>query len=121
MQFTSRPQRRFPRAAPGILGSLAAAAVLLSPAWSRADQPIAAPVCALRLSIEVTPDVPNPADPGFLSSLLGVNGGFQMFVLQVVDDTHVIAQLQGPGTAEHCRAVVDGMRNDGRVASIDTG
>ena len=32
-------------------------------------QPTAPPGCAMRLSAEVTPDVPNPGDGGILSSL----------------------------------------------------
>ena len=84
-----------------------------------ADPPVAAPKCAMRLSVEVTPDVPNPADGGFISSLLGDHPGYQLFLLHVVDDTHVNLQLQGPGPVERCQAVVDSMRNDGRVASID--
>jgi hypothetical protein len=42
-----------------------------------------------------------------------------LFLLQAVDDTTVILQLQGPGSAERCQAVVDSMRNDGRVLSIE--
>ena len=90
---------------------------LLGVCQVNADQPMA-PKCALRLSVEVTPDVPNPSDGGFLSSLLGDHTGYQLFLLQVVDNTHVTLQLQGPGPAERCEAVVDSMRNDGRVASI---
>jgi len=83
-----------------------------------ADAPMAPPQCALRLSVEVTPDVENPADPGFISSLLGDNVGYQLFLLNRVDDTHVNLQLQGPGEAANCRAVVKSMREDGRVSSI---
>jgi hypothetical protein len=74
----------------------------------------------MRLSVEVTPDVPNPANGAFISSLLGNHVGYQLFLLRVVDDTHVDLQLQGPGPPEACEAVVDSMRNDGRVLSIDT-
>lgn len=77
------------------------------------------PICALRLSVEVTPDVPDPTDPGFLSSLLSNHPGYQLYLMGKVDDTHVILQLQGPGPGERCREVVDSMRNDGRVSSID--
>ena len=83
-------------------------------------QPIPAPKCAIRLSVEVTPDVPNPGDGGFLSSLLGNHTEYQLFLLRLVDDTHVDLQLQGPGPDDRCRAVVDSMRDDGRVLSIDT-
>jgi hypothetical protein len=83
-----------------------------------ADQPIAPPKCAMRISVEVTPDVPNPSDSEFISSLLGDHPGYQLFLLQVVDDTHVNLQLQGRGPDQRCNAVVDSMRKDGRVSSI---
>lgn len=83
-----------------------------------ADEPMAPPSCALRLSLEVTPDVPDPTDGGFLSSLLGTHAGYQLFLISRDDDTHVTLQLQGPGPAERCRAVIASMRDDGRVQSI---
>jgi hypothetical protein len=86
----------------------------------KADEPVAPPQCSMRLSVEVTPDVPNPGNGAFISSLLGNHTGYQLFLLRVVDDTHVILQLQGPGPAERCQAVVDSIGNDGRVLSIDT-
>jgi hypothetical protein len=92
--------------------------ILATLAAASQAQPTAPPSCALRLSVEVTPDVPNPADGGFLSSLLGNNTGYQLFLLRLVDDTHVELQLQGPGPDDSCRAVVDSMSNDGRVQSI---
>jgi hypothetical protein len=102
------------------LAASAAAAVLglLQTGTVDADELIAPPQCSMRLSVEVTPDVPNPGDGGFLSSLLGNHVGYQLFLLRVVDDTHVNLQLQGPGPAERCQAVVDSMSNDGRVLSI---
>lgn len=102
-----------------IAGTLAAFLGLLATYRVSADQPVAPPKCSMRLSVEVTPDVPSPADGGFISSLLGDHPEYQLFLLQVVDDTHVTLQLQGPGPAERCRAVVESMRKDGRVASID--
>jgi hypothetical protein len=84
-----------------------------------ADEPLAAPTCAMRLAVEVTPDVPNPSDAAFISSLLGDHAGYQLFLLQTVDDTHVILQLQGPGSVDRCQAVVGSMRDDGRVLSIE--
>jgi len=96
-----------------------AALAVLAALTVDADQPIAAPTCALRLAVKLTPDVPDPSDAGFLSSLLGDHTGFQLFLLRTVDDTHVVLQLQGPGEAARCQAVVDSMRSDGRVMSID--
>ena len=91
-------------------------ALIAMSAW--ADEPVAPPTCSLRLSVEVTPDVPSPGDDGFISSLLGNHIGYRLFLVRVVDDTHVNLQLEGPGPAERCQAVVDSMRNDGRVLSI---
>ena len=102
--------------------AIAAGAVLalLATHSVNADEPITPPKCSMRLSVEVTPDVPNPGNGAFISSLLGNHVGYQLFLLRVVDDTHVDLQLQGPGPAEACQAVVDAMSNDGRVLSIDT-
>ena len=100
-------------AAAAVLGLLAAYAI-------NADEPVAPPSCSLALSVEVTPDVPNPGNGAFISSLLGNHTEYQLFLLRVVDDTHVNLRLQGPGPDERCQAVVDSMRNDGRVQSIET-
>jgi len=110
---------RSQRLAGAIALTIATGLIVFPSCVVQADQPIAPPTCALRLSVEVTLDVPNPSDPGFISSLLGEHPGYQLFLLNTVDDSHVILQLQGPGEAERCQAVVDSMRNDGRVASID--
>jgi hypothetical protein len=106
------------RAATLALGALLALPPLLVSESLRADPPIGPPVCSMRLSIEVTPDVPDPTDPGFLSSLLGNHPGYALYFLGKGDDTHVYVQLQGPGPGERCQEVVDSMRNDGRVASV---
>jgi len=107
------------RDAAAVAAAGSAAVLLLAGRAASADEPVAPPQCALRLSLEVTPDVPNPTDPGFISSLLGDNVGFNLFLLKRVDDTHVNLQLQGPGEMSNCRAVVRSMREDGRVSSID--
>jgi hypothetical protein len=101
-----------------LAAGIAAVVVLLRPCNSSADEPAGNPTCTLRLSVEVTPDVPNPSDGGFLSSLLDNHPGYELFVLRTVDDTHVDLQLHGPGFSENCEQVVDSMRNDGRVLSI---
>ena len=108
-------RRRQPTLVAGLIGAL----LIGLGGTSRADPPVAPPTCSLRLSVEVTPDVPDPADPGFISSLLSNNPNYQLFFLAKTDETHVDLQLQGPGPVERCQQVVDTMRNDGRVASID--
>jgi hypothetical protein len=98
----------------------AAAFGLFAASTGKGDEPVAPPQCSMRLSVEVTPDVPNPGNGAFISSLLGNHTDYQLYLLRVVDDTHVILRLQGPGPAERCQAVVDSISNDGRVLSIDT-
>jgi hypothetical protein len=89
-----------------------------APGTLRAEGP-APPPCAMRLLVEITPDVPNPGDPGFLASLLGDHPGHYLTLRRVIDDTHLDLQLYGPGPTERCQAVVDSMRSDGRVIAID--
>jgi len=100
-------------AAAAFVGLLAAHSV-------SADDPVAPPQCSMVLLVEVTPDVPNPGNGAFISSLLGNHAEYQLFLLRVVDDTHVSLRLQGPGPNERCQAVVDSISNDGRVQSIET-
>jgi len=93
---------------------------LLASYGVNADELVAPPKCSMSLSVEVTPDVPNPGNSAFISSLLGNHTEYQLFLLRLVDDTHVKLQLQGPGPDERCQAVIESMRNDGRVLSIET-
>jgi len=111
--------RRSHQAHHSFAAGIGAALVVFGGCNAYADPPMAPPMCSMRLSVEVTPDVPDPSDPGFISSLLGNHAGFQLFLLRRVDDTHVDLQLQGPGPAQRCQDVVDSMSNDGRVASIN--
>jgi hypothetical protein len=110
------PRRR--RRLAGVTAAVMGAFLLLAMHPLRADPPMSPPTCAMRLSLEVTPDVPDPTDGGFLSSLLGDHPTYQLFLLSRDDDTHVTLQLQGPGPAERCREVITSMSHDGRVQSI---
>ena len=80
---------------------------------------MAPPTCTLRLTVQLTPDVPNPSAAGFLSSLLGNNVGYRLTLMQQIDDTTLDVRLDGPGTVDRCQEVVDRMQEDGRVLSID--
>jgi len=111
--------RRPPRTHSSWVAGVGATLALLSTCIASADQATGPPMCSMRLSVEVTPDVPDPGDAGFISSLLGNHPSYQLFLLRRVDDTHVDLQLQGPGPAERCQDVVDSMSDDGRVASIE--
>ena len=61
-----------------------------------------------------------PGNGGFISSLLGTHAEYRLFLLRLVDDTHVDLQLQGPGPDDRCQAVVDSMCNGARILSIET-
>ena len=72
--------------------------------------------CDKYLSVELTPDVPNPRDLAFLSSLLTVPG-YQL-VWRQQNGTAVELELTGPGPEDQCRNVIAAMRKDGRIRSI---
>jgi hypothetical protein len=78
----------------------------------------AAAPCDMHLNVGLTPDVPDPRDEGFLSSLLGNHPGYQL-TFQHQDQDSVVLDLTGPGPAYICRKVVDSMRRDARVLSVD--
>jgi hypothetical protein len=90
----------------------------LSASGSALAQQPAAPYCRLEMILELTPDVPNVRDPGFVSSLLSSQGGFHLYLQHVVDDTHLDMLILGPGARRDCRAAIEAMRKDARVKSI---
>jgi len=75
--------------------------------------------CEMLLAVELTPDVPDPRDPGFLSSLLSNHPGYRLTLRNQLDASVVLLELTGPGPDDGCLAVVDTMRNDARVQSIE--
>ena len=72
--------------------------------------------CTLRLNVHVTPDVENPRDPGFLSTLAG-NPAYSLVYLGNSEESDtVILQLSGPpGT---CRKQVEIMQMDSHIVDI---
>ena len=88
------------------------------PARSAAQPP--APPCRRQLAVKLTPDVENPRDPAFLNSLLGNNVGYSLtFHDQRNDDARVLLDLSGPGPRYLCDHVVDSIRRNGFVLSVD--
>jgi len=80
---------------------------------------IASPaVCNMRLSVELTPDVPNPVDLGFLSSLLSNQAGYRLTLQGWRPGSVIVIELTGSGPDSRCQDVVEAMRKDGRVLSI---
>jgi hypothetical protein len=76
------------------------------------------PVCDRRLSVELTPDVPNPLDPGFLSSLLSNQVSYRLTLLSLRPGSVILVELTGPGPEYLCQNVIEAMRKDGRVLAI---
>lgn len=74
--------------------------------------------CDMRLNVELTPDIPNPLDSGFLSSLLSNQASYRVTLLDRRPGSVILIELTGPGPDYLCRNVVEAMRKDGRVLSI---
>lgn len=74
--------------------------------------------CTMHLIVQLTPDVPDPHDAGFLSSLVNDHPAYRLSWVRKVDMSFVALDLNGPGPLERCENVVDTMRHDGRVMSI---
>ena len=98
---------------------LALGAAMLGAMLSNAAVAAASPAsCDEQLTVELTPDVPDPRDDGFLSSLLGSHTGYQLTLRQQPNSSVVVLELTGPGPSYRCDNVVDAMRRDGRVLAI---
>jgi hypothetical protein len=74
--------------------------------------------CHMRLAVELTPDVPNPLDAGFLSSLLSNHPGYHLILRRERSGSVIVLGLTGPGPLYRCQKVIDTMRRDGRVLSV---
>ena len=98
-------------------GSIASAAMLAAVLASHSAVASAA-VCNLRLSVELTPDVPNPVDSGFLSSLLSNQASYRLTLQGWRPGSIIVIDLTGSGPDSRCQDVVEAMRRDGRVLSI---
>jgi hypothetical protein len=73
----------------------------------------------MRLNVKLTPDVPDPRDVGFLSSLLSNDAGYGLALQRQDSGSVILVDLSGPGPAYNCRQVLKTMRKDGRVLSVD--
>jgi hypothetical protein len=77
--------------------------------------------CHVRLTVELTPDVPNPRDEGFLGSLLSNQVDYLLSLRQERSDSLLVLELTGPGPAYRCRQAIESIRRDGRVLSVHVG
>ena len=96
-----------------ILGALTMAALAVAHVAMADPAP-----CDVRLSVELTPDVPDPRDEEFISSLLDDQVDYQLTLRREASDTAIVLQLTGPGPAYRCQKVLDVIRRDARVLSV---
>lgn len=71
--------------------------------------------------VELTPDMPQPLDAGFVSSLLSKHSTFRLTLRQqdAYNPSVIALDLAGPGPEAACREVVNSMRKDARVVSVE--
>jgi len=74
--------------------------------------------CHVRLTVELTPDVPDPTDEGFLGSLLSNQVNYLLSVRRERSDSLLVLELTGPGPDYRCRNAIEVIRRDGRVLSV---
>ena len=98
----------------GIFGAALLASVLVAGTVSAATP---AP-CHVRLTVELTPDVPNPTDTGFLGSLLSNRVDYLLSVRRERSDSLLVLELTGPGPDYRCQNAIEAIRRDGRVLSV---
>jgi hypothetical protein len=83
----------------------------------------AAPVapCDMRLRVELAPDVPNPRDAEFIGSLLSNHPEYQLTLQRYEFETSsvITLNLSGPGPEAGCREVVNSVRRNARVVSVE--
>lgn len=105
--------KRWPRGV-GLFGAVMLAAALF------ADTACAAtpPPCDVWLTVELTPDVPDPTDEGFLGSLLSNEVDYLLSLRRERTDSLVVLELTGPGPSYRCRRAIEAIRRDGRVLSV---
>lgn len=74
--------------------------------------------CDVRLTVELTPDVPDESNPGFISSLLSNHPEYQLDLLRRDDPSLIELELFGPGPDYRCHEVIETMRRDARVVAV---
>ena len=114
--WEGRPARR---SRVTIVRALVAASLLPFELGGVAANAAPVPSCTMRLSVLLTPDVPNPFARGFLSSLIGNHPHYQLIARLPDNGSALDVALNGPGPSYRCQIVIDAMRKDARVLSID--
>jgi hypothetical protein len=102
--------------APGI--GIIGAVVLLSALVPETASAEAPRPCDVRLTVELTPDVPDRTDAGFLSSLLSNQVDYLLSLRRVRSDSLLVLELTGPGPERSCQNAIEAIRRDGRVLAV---
>src|SRR5580692_8149530 len=77
---------------------------------------MAAEGCNVRLALTLTPDVPNPQDPGFLGAILS-SAQYQLTWISG-SDTQATVQLTGPGPSSQCDQAVAKLSRDAHILDV---
>jgi hypothetical protein len=72
--------------------------------------------CHARLVLTLTPDVPNPRDPGFLDAL--ADSPLYELLWVKGNDTVVTLDLTGPAYDYHCENEIERLRLDGYILDL---
>jgi hypothetical protein len=97
-----------------VVGAVVLVALLVSnAAFASAPAP-----CDVRLTVELTPDVPDPTDEGFLGSLLSNQVDYLLSLRRARGDSLLVLELTGPGPAYRCHDAIEAIRRDGHVLSV---
>ena len=72
--------------------------------------------CQARLELRLTPDVPNPRAPAFLSALTAD----PLYELKWIDgtDSTAVLELEGPATDYHCENEIGRISRDAHVLDL---
>jgi hypothetical protein len=98
----------------GLFGAVVLVSVLISNTAAAAEPGS----CDVRLTVELTPDVPDPTDTGFLGSLLSNQVNYFLSLRRERTDSLLVLELTGPGPYYRCRDAIEAIRRDGRVVSV---
>jgi len=77
-------------------------------------------LCEVRLKIIAGRDTTDPHHTELLNSLLNAHPGYRLILQSPeVNNDAVVADLAGPGPQANCRAVVEAIRGNARVSSVE--
>jgi hypothetical protein len=79
-------------------------------------QAVADDTCHLRVALELTPDVPNPRDQGFLDSLVA-DPVFQLTWVSS-NDSGIVVDLTGPGPGYRCKDAMKQVSTNTHVLNV---